>query len=400
MRRTPTISGIKVQGLGLAMSVLALALAVLLGGTSHAQAAKFKKQTTLTLSATGDTIISHGGDANKTAIGGYLFFDVRPSPYISFGIGTGYTTSLKSPRWDVNQLDLGGRIFPMGYGEKGEFYLQGGVGTMPLDNDIDTTKIRARGTAGIGYRLWTQKNYAWDFGLAYNVYSPRTRPVGMVGVKVGVGFNLGGGGYEDGDKTTVTLTNREIAPTYVWQEGDTLEAVAQRVYGDKKYGYLISDANKDLVDDAGDLKVGVRIMPPKIPQETATRAEEGASAEVSMEGQDGSSEATEEAVAVSTKTAMMKVADYQGRDVPRYYVWKRGDDLQSVADRIYGDADLYPLLVDANKKLILPDNLVRGTRVKVPPPPKTEAELAAIRAKADESFYIQWQGATLRRSGR
>jgi hypothetical protein len=90
-------------------------------------------------------------------------------------------------------------------------------------------------------------------------------------------------------------------------------------------------------------------------------------------------------------------AELKVRNIPARYVWKDKDDLESVAEVLYGDPDLYPLLVDGNvARLILPDNIVPGTKFLVLRPPDDEEKLKAIRANSFKSPYTIWQGCTLR----
>jgi nucleoid-associated protein YgaU len=96
---------------------------------------------------------------------------------------------------------------------------------------------------------------------------------------------------------------------------------------------------------------------------------------------------------------VITAAELKNREIASHYVWKDRDDLESVAEKLYGDPALFPLLVDANEgDIILPDNLVRGTRLHVPRPPENDKKLDDIRRKSDKDPYRGWEGATLRRA--
>lgn len=96
---------------------------------------------------------------------------------------------------------------------------------------------------------------------------------------------------------------------------------------------------------------------------------------------------------------VVTAAELKARTLPAWYTWKYRDDFASVAEKLYGDPDLYPLLVDANEtELILPDNVVRGTRLRVPKPPDTDEKLDAVRQKAERSPYTSWLGSSLRKA--
>jgi len=74
------------------------------------------------------------------------------------------------------------------------------------------------------------------------------------------------------------------------------------------------------------------------------------------------------------------------------YRWKESDNLPALAQRLYGDEDMYPLIVDANEdRLILPDNLVAGKTIKIPQLPR-EDKLDSIRDEAvNDAHYLWWR---------
>jgi len=57
--------------------------------------------------------------------------------------------------------------------------------------------------------------------------------------------------------------------------------------------------------------------------------------------------------------------------VAEEYVVEQGDTMRGVAEKVYGDADLWPRIYDANRDLIGPDPdaLQVGMRLRIPPPP-------------------------------
>ena len=72
------------------------------------------------------------------------------------------------------------------------------------------------------------------------------------------------------------------------------------------------------------------------------------------------------------------------------YTWTQGDNLHGLDNAYYGDQDLYPIIVDANKgMLVLPANLIPGAHLKVPRnPTATEKQAAKDNAAKDE--YVKW----------
>lgn len=372
------------------------ALAILIVGVSSARA-EFQSQTTLTLSGTGNMIIAHPGRfmPNSACLGGYLFFDWRPLPFVSFGIGGGGLSGPQDPSWSVMEYDLGGRIFPMGYNKDAEFYLQGGVGILNKNNNVDDAGKRVHGTAGVGYRMWKWKPFGFDVALVYDAYSPRLTPLSVLGARIGFCWGLGGGDKRP-ELKKAPIANRKIEPTYTWQEGDTLQSVARKVYGDSDYSNLLKDANQGILDNPEGLKAGSRLMVPKPPQET-----QEVKSDLTETASDNAAGDTEIGKAARSKhhdlPPPISAAELKNRHIGASYTWKYRDDFESVAEQLYGDSDLYPLLVDANEEnLILPDNVVRGTRLRVPRPPNNDEKLNAIRAKADQSPYTMWLGCSLR----
>jgi hypothetical protein len=59
--------------------------------------------------------------------------------------------------------------------------------------------------------------------------------------------------------------------------------------------------------------------------------------------------------------------------VAEEYVVVAGDTMRAVADKVYGDADLWPRIYDANRELIGPDPdaLQVGMRLRIPPADST-----------------------------
>ena len=123
-----------------------------------------------------------------SGVGGQVFLDWRPSPYLSLGAGAQYAYFLGTPTFKLGSFDLGGRIFPfpLGVNPTGEFYLQGGVGLNLLV--LPPAEGHFHGYAGPGYRLFLDKTLALDMGLQYDFYSPIGDPSHGVSVKFGLTF--------------------------------------------------------------------------------------------------------------------------------------------------------------------------------------------------------------------
>lgn len=85
--------------------------------------------------------------------------------------------------------------------------------------------------------------------------------------------------------------------TYTVKKDDNLWKIAETIYGDGTKWNLIYEANKDVLDNPGDLRVGMELVIPEAPQkksdEAAAAAEKAAAA---------STEAAAKATTAAAKT--------------------------------------------------------------------------------------------------
>lgn len=179
------------------------------------------------------------------------------------------------------------------------------------------------------------------------------------------------------------------------------EKTKETVQADKQKDEEALKAQKEK-DEAAQKKEAARL------KEDETRQKEKAALEkkqdVALAGDEvlkGDDEAVETKPSAKHRDLppVITAAELKNREIASHYVWKDHDDLESVAEKLYGDPALFPLLVDANEEgVILPDNLVRGTRLQVPRPPENDKKLNDIRHKGDQDPYRGWEGATLRRA--
>jgi len=123
----------------------------------------------------------------------------------------------------------------------------------------------------------------------------------------------------------------EDANAYTIAAGDTLSGIASRRYGSTRYVQTIQDANPGL--DPNRLRVGERIRLPDV-----SKLAEGASAPAAP--------------------------------APKVYVVQQGDTLIRIAQRIYGEASMYPRIYEANKDILSSPNarLYIGQRLRLPEP--------------------------------
>jgi hypothetical protein len=121
-----------------------------------------------------------------------LLGEYRPVTVVSFAVGVGFTNYFGGGDMQTSWIDMGGRIYPMGTQEKGEAYLQGGMGMAPLMKTLDRHwQGRFHGTVGTGYRRFLGGNKALDMGVQYDLFSPEDCPLNSVGFKVGFSMSFG-----------------------------------------------------------------------------------------------------------------------------------------------------------------------------------------------------------------
>ncbi len=150
------------------------------------QAQEEQQQFSVCLDLVGDGAFAKGGPAFSPGAGGSLFGDWRPLPYLSIGTGFDFTLHSDFGSWQTASWDLGGRIFPLGTGKGGEGYLQGTLGLNLATYGLEHTwPGNFHGTLGPGYRVFLDPGNAFDLGAQYDFFSPRSKPLQAVGVKVG-----------------------------------------------------------------------------------------------------------------------------------------------------------------------------------------------------------------------
>jgi hypothetical protein len=344
-------------------------------------------QISLSLDAQGESLVPPdililGNRSSNSGIGGAAFADWRPIRMISFGVGAEYFYYPSSPTFKVSSFDLGGRIFPFSTLE-GEAYFQGGVGkNLVLEYP---TPGHFHGYAGVGYRRYLSNDTALDMGIQYDFFSPISAPSNGIGAKVGITFLFGRDRWPvpSADFPVESINQQGEYPAgsyYIWKPGDTLKSIAARVLGAEGFYPALVDANRDLFSNPASLRVGMKL---RIPDSNFSDDELD---DIRGKAISASYERLEE---YSSRLPYEGQRSWKG---PRTYVWKEGDDLKSVASKLYDDEDLYPVLVDANKRrLIHPVNLVPGVVLVVPPPP-ADVWVDSIHERAQQKdYYIWWK---------
>ena len=324
-------------------------------------------QISLSLDALGQFLYRPKTDGSYLGGGGQVFMDWRMIQYLSLGFGGQYSYFPGTPKFSLGTFDLSGRIFPLPIGTTpgGEIYLQGGLGLNLTRQKPENAKYH--GYAGIGYRHFLSETMALDTGVQYDFYNPLSSPTHGIGAKVGITFLFGRTRWplpadnnldEDNDNGSDNGYN-EGSRTYKWRAGDTLRTVSTKVYADPLYFSVLVDANHDLFLHPVEIRVDTEIKVPAL----------NFSPEA-LEAYQDKALHTPFYINLDKISARFGYEQVQNWPGSTRYIWKKYDTLPIVAEKIYGDDDFYPILVDANDRhLIHPANLRPGVVLVVPPPP-------------------------------
>lgn len=126
------------------------------------------------------------------------------------------------------------------------------------------------------------------------------------------------------------------ARTYVVKKGETLYEIARAQYKSETAWKAIYEANRDRLQNPGDVRAGMKLV---LPPASAVAA--------------GASE-----TAPAAKSAAQT------------YTVRKGENLHTIADKMYGSQSYWTLIRDANKdKLTDVDEVRAGTKLVLPPKP-------------------------------
>lgn len=350
----------------------------------------------LTFDAVGQGLINLTPPTVYPGVGGNLFADWRPFSFISFGAGAGFTQFFGNDSFNyyyLSTFDLGGRLFPFGNSDDGEWYLQGGLGLRLLILTYDPSG-HYHGYAGLGYRKFLGGNLALDLGAQYDFYSPLANPTHAATVKIGLAFLFGRTDWREPEtqnenkgpeaRESDWVSSKPRSTDYVWRVGDNLKKVAAKLYGNPALYAFLLDANQEILAHPASLRAGVKLRVPRISSDYKTESN------FRVFSADARYSVAEQSIQSASQRELQKIT--------ARYVWGKNDNLKAAAQNVYGDESLYPLLVDANEgRLILPANLVPGYRLVVPPAPVSDEERDAIHEEAwGNNHYILWRNVTNR----
>lgn len=149
--------------------------------------------------------------------------------------------------------------------------------------------------------------------------------------------------------------------TTVIQKGDSLSAIAKREYGDTKYYKEIIQANPGLEGKLKSLPVGLKITLPKI----------------EVQG----------TCPVSSQDLLLG-----SKEAPSEWTVKKGDTLGTIAKEVYGSADLWTLIRDANN--CDPGKLEPGMKLTIP-----KREIPSASVSFPEGLEARYSGIMVDKPG-
>jgi nucleoid-associated protein YgaU len=179
-------------------------------------------------------------------------------------------------------------------------------------------------------------------------------------------------------KAAIVKTNqpaKQTSPnTYVVQSGDTLGAVAKKVYGPEQGNKLsnieaIFEANRKTLSTMDSLQVGQKLtIPPLASSASSTPANTLTGTnfvKADSVGQRHSSADTAKPAATTTKPAQATKAD--NTKPGRIYVVKEGDSLWQIASEQLGDGNRYKEIVKLNSDILSSEDDIKvDMKLKLP----------------------------------
>jgi len=152
---------------------------------------------------------------------------------------------------------------------------------------------------------------------------------------------------------------------YVVQAGDTLTKISAHFYGDTTHWQAIFQANTDIIQDPNKIQIGWKLRIPALtPAKPAPAPAKPAPAKP--------------APAKPAPAKPAPVQDFSGVSMVGFYAVKSGDTLAKIAEKLWGNANLWPALYKTNLDTIKDPNRIQvGWSLRVPENP--QAIVAASR---------------------
>lgn len=175
-------------------------------------------------------------------------------------------------------------------------------------------------------------------------------------------FRSGDGRDEITDEAATDETLQEEM-TYIVQPGDSVSSIARDELGSMDYADEIIQLNNLTSPDQ--IEVGQELMLPSVQDDTmmedtaedAMTEDEADEAMMEKEQTDDSGETTMEAEKTEQTISITGSS----------YTVRKGDHLWDIAERAYGDGNMYTTIIEANN-LMNPDRLTEGMVLRIPRP--------------------------------
>ncbi len=147
-------------------------------------------------------------------------------------------------------------------------------------------------------------------------------------------------------------TVAEEQMTYVVQAGDSVSSIARDQLGSMDYADEIVAENS--LTDPNQIEVGMELTLPAVAMDSTDDS-------MMEKSEDDSMMMEKEGESVMEETATTQTVSITGDT----YTVQKGDHLWDIAERAYGDGNMYTLIIEANT-LRNPDRLEEGTVLNLP----------------------------------
>jgi len=334
-----------------------------------------------------DTLLHWNG------LGGTLFLEFLPVEFFSIGGALNFTTYFGAHEFTADPCfsaytDGVVRILPLGLRGDVNPYLLGTFGWNP--NSVIqlpgwTGTYHAQ--AGLGFFWLATPQNAMDFGLTYNLFSPETDLLRAASAHIGITFFT--------DPTPKAEAKKPVPiPRF-----DSLQAIAGREYGNTDLYPILIDANfkdltKPLTWKAGTPLVIPRPLTELMVKDALRKSKDGLYLRAAETFHDPMQ--SDEYRKASRATGSYWVPITSKR---RSFISFHAESLWDVASRpdVFGDPELYPLLVDANKMRLKRNYPFKPFNLVIPKPTKQQVNEARIKAWSVE--YGLWRGKDITQKG-
>ncbi len=348
-------------------------------------------------------------DFSHNGFGGAISAEFSPIDLLAIGVGFSGADyfGLSSAGYKTTALDGILRLTPWS-GQIVSPYLIAGFGINPFGTTEPAIwPNKLDGFGGAGLRVFVTPQWAVDFGATYNYFDPSSNPLSAINARAGLSFFF--------SPAIKDLTQFASITT-----GESIKDVAAREYGDPNLYPILIDANyKDKTKPFFMPSEANMIIPKNPSKETIANARAEARlpeyiniaatamSPVANAQYRSETQSTEDLANIQEESRSGKQVIEGTNRVPTTPVSKEkrtayvyhSDNLWSIAARpdVYGDPELYSLLVDANfSKFSTPLILTPNTELIIPRE-LTKEMIRKARMKSWSPEYMRWRGVDMTR---